>query len=1202
MTSRNTRPVTRLIAVFACLAPAAQAYPQDVPPPGKWTVLIHGRTDVLGSTTYDELADPTDDAGWMGKVAEEVTGLNPSGVNIYKMNIDTFTIFSVQGTLPSDESKHHVVMFDWTETSDIPELSLAQEGAHTNNGDAQAPEGLPFSDDGYAYAAGDALYAFLRHHDAAEDVQALIGHSRGAVVASEVARRLILRGAPPEQVLYLDGEGEGGTCTGVDYIDQVFDAWAAPGAPVDWRNIRAEAAGCDVGGAPAITGAHNLNLSDTHTHGGDIHDDPPPVWSHLLEGDNLTVQNGLFVVAGDWTGADPDTRPLPTQADTFDPPTSVRPPILYNGHFEWGSLAGWRSHGGSGAAITTGSGLSFCVGSGGGASQTHSWFYMPPGEHRLGFSFDVTNASNDDTLRVTIEAPGISPTLVNEQSLSEQGLFDVTGILIPEIFSDSLCRVHFTIEFNTLWESCVTIEDVAIGAETRANQAERILTGAASGDGFGVSVAGAGDVDGDGVADIVVGAQANDAAGENAGAAYVYSGAAGERIHTFLGDRPNDLFGAAVAGVGDVNGDNRDDIIVGAPVLQTDGKSPGYASVFSGATGNEIHKLTDGASGADFGAAVGSTSDVDGDGVRDLIIGAPFVNEPGDTLPGSVYLYSGATGALLRAFTGESQNDRFGRAVAGVSDLDNDGAGDVLVGAFLNDAGGVSAGRAYVLSGATGATIHTMTGDAAGDQFGWSVDSAGDVNQDGSDDLIVGAWANDAAGTNSGAAYVYCGATGDRIYTFTGDMSGDELGLAVAGAGDLDLDGVPDLIVGANQFQNGGSGYVSVYSGASGALLHRWSGELNEDEFGGRISALRDTNGDGLNDLLVGAPVSDAGGANAGRAYILTSLFPDPAPPPRIASLTAAPDPVEQGASLTLSISGVDDPTDPGGDPAFHEFWRDADGDKQFNPDFDQRLFASSDPDVAGVTVNTAAFTCGMNRFFARVQSATAPLVWSAYVVEDVLIIGPPVIESLQATPDPAVRGQFIDLQAIDVLDPKAVDGEPAAVEFFRDSNGNGALEPGSDSLLAVDGAGDDGWGVNDIDTSGLVLGTHVFFARAQSAVEPSIYGDPVRRAVAVFEPPSIGSLAASPDPVEQGQPLTLEVVGVDDPADPEGHPALVAFYVDSNRNGFFDPQTDLQVGTDADPQGGWTVQAPTDQLPLGANRFFARARSSVAATGWSPR
>ncbi|MCH7879476.1 MAG: FG-GAP repeat protein [candidate division Zixibacteria bacterium] len=226
----------------------------------------------------------------------------------------------------------------------------------------------------------------------------------------------------------------------------------------------------------------------------------------------------------------------------------------------------------------------------------------------------------------------------------------------------------------------------------------------------------------------------------------------------------------------------------------------------------------------------------------------------------------------LYVFTGEAVDDMFGYSVSGAGDVNNDGFADLIVGAFQNDAGGNEAGRAYVYSGRTGGLLHTFTGEAVGDVFGGSVSGAGDVNNDGFADLIVGAFNNDAGGNSAGRAYVYSGQTGALLHTFTAEAADDWFGVSVSGAGDVNNDGFADLIVGAWTNDAGGSdaGRAYVYSGQTGTLLHTFTGEAASDVFGFSVSGAGDVNNDGFADLIVGAILNDAGGSDAGPGRMST--------------------------------------------------------------------------------------------------------------------------------------------------------------------------------------------------------------------------------------------------------------------------------------------------------------------------------------------
>ena len=331
------------------------------------------------------------------------------------------------------------------------------------------------------------------------------------------------------------------------------------------------------------------------------------------------------------------------------------------------------------------------------------------------------------------------------------------------------------------------------------------FTGEATNDQFGFSVSGTGDVNNDGFADVIVGARFNGAAGDSAGRAYVYSGQTGALLYTFTGEAARDRFGISVSGAGDVNNDGYADVIVGAWLNDAGGSDAGRAYVYSGQTGTLLYTFTGEAAYDLFGIFVSGAGDVNNDGFADVIVGA-FHNYAGGIHAGRAYVYSGQTGALLYTFTGEGGNNLFGYSVSGAGDVNNDGFADVIIGALGNSAGGIDAGRAYVYSGQTGGLLYTFTGEAAYDLFGISA-GAGDVNNDGFADVIVGASRHDAGGTNTGRAYVYSGQTGALLYTFTGEAAADQFGYSVSGAGDVNDDGYADLIAGS-PFNGAGRAYV----------------------------------------------------------------------------------------------------------------------------------------------------------------------------------------------------------------------------------------------------------------------------------------------------------------------------------------------------------------------------------------------------------
>ncbi len=383
----------------------------------------------------------------------------------------------------------------------------------------------------------------------------------------------------------------------------------------------------------------------------------------------------------------------------------------------------------------------------------------------------------------------------------------------------------------------------------------------------------AADQDGDGIDDtidncpLVYNPSQDDINADNVGDACECAGT----IHEFTGTDASGNFGSAVSGAGDVNNDGYSDLIVGA--YSAGVSLAGKAYVYSGLDGTLLYTFNGAAAFDGLGYSVSGAGDINNDGFDDVIVGAPFHAEWWGVDVGRAYVYSGATGGVLRTFTGQTEHDFFGDAVSGAGDVNNDGFDDVLVGARQSGVTGSDKGRVYVYSGATGSSIHQLFGETIGDNFGGAVSDLGDINGDNFDDFVVGAKFNAVGGTDAGRAYVYSGINKALLYTYTGSAMGDFLGVSVSGVGDQNSDGINDFIIGAFQSDAGGvnSGRVFVHSGSTGTLINTFDGTAGE-ALGVTVSSAGDVNGDGIDDLLLGAAGNDAGGSDAGRAYVYSGV------------------------------------------------------------------------------------------------------------------------------------------------------------------------------------------------------------------------------------------------------------------------------------------------------------------------------------------
>lgn len=344
-------------------------------------------------------------------------------------------------------------------------------------------------------------------------------------------------------------------------------------------------------------------------------------------------------------------------------------------------------------------------------------------------------------------------------------------------------------------------------------------------------------------------------------------------IYSIVEDQPGERFGWAASDFADVDRDGAHEFLVSDPAhANASGPRAGHTDLRSGRTGALLRRFEGQAQEA-HGFAIADAGDVDGDRVHDVLAGAPqaltVACGPANG-PGHAYVYSGRTGALLLTLTGEAVGDQFGYAVAGAGDVDRDGRADVVVGAPCNDARGADGGRVYVHSGRDGHLIRIVEAEAAGDMFGAGAGPAGDVDRDGVADHAVGA--PDAGDGDRGVAYVLSGGNGRRILRLAGDDTNVDFGLFfVAGVGDVSGDRRPDVYVADFSAGPGGNGEgrAYVFSGRTGRALHTFVGDQPGDGLGPGRSA-GDVDRDGRNDLAIGSYLSSEGAPQAGKVEVFS--------------------------------------------------------------------------------------------------------------------------------------------------------------------------------------------------------------------------------------------------------------------------------------------------------------------------------------------
>ncbi|MBN1188258.1 MAG: FG-GAP repeat protein, partial [Dehalococcoidales bacterium] len=500
----------------------------------------------------------------------------------------------------------------------------------------------------------------------------------------------------------------------------------------------------------------------------------------------------------------------------------------------------------------------------------------------------------------------------------------------------------------------------AFNPDTPLSGADASFLGENQNDYSGYSVAPAGDVNGDGYDDLLIGAYRHN---NYTGKTYLILGkdppnwgsgfnlAAADA--SFLGENQDDYSGHAVASAGDINNDGYDDFLIGAYWKDTEngglsgkaylilGKNtPDWGNNYSLANADASYLGEDGSDHA--GCSVSIAGDVNNDGYDDFLIGA-YQNDAGGSWKGKAYLILGSNdpnkwqtnlnlSGADAAFCGENNFDYAGCAVSTAGDVNGDDYDDFLIGAWGNSEVQDDAGETYLILGKDtpdwgnnyplSNAQASFRGEAEDDRSGSSVATAGDVNGDGYDDCLIGAYWNDYSASSAGQAYLVLGestpgwgmnfALSGADASFVGETSYDYAGFSIATAGDINSDGFDDFLIGAYSANGSSIGAGKTYlmmgntetnwgrhfalSGADASFL----GEELNDESGISVASAGDVNNDGFPDLLIGANRYDDDENeidNIGKTYLLLGRAA-----PGITVSDISGDTTEAGGTATFTI------------------------------------------------------------------------------------------------------------------------------------------------------------------------------------------------------------------------------------------------------------------------------------------------------------
>ena len=351
-------------------------------------------------------------------------------------------------------------------------------------------------------------------------------------------------------------------------------------------------------------------------------------------------------------------------------------------------------------------------------------------------------------------------------------------------------------------------------------------------------------------------------------------GGEAELLHRFDGVSVSERLGEALSIGGDINADGTPDILLGAEFADVGGFTrAGLVMVFSGLDSSLLYQFAGSADFENFGTSVVSPGDMNGDGFDDILVGSPGADPLALANAGAIDIFSGADGSSLLHLDGTATDALFGSAVAALGDITGDGVPDFMVSEVGRNA---NDGRVYVYSGLTGTVIYQKDGISAA-SLGTAISSAGDYDLDGTADFMIGSPFADTGGRiDNGVVQIFSGLTGLEILFLEGLSALDYFGSSLSGNQFLDDDSVPDFIIGSPNRNPGAipsAGAATVFDGATATLLYQVTGTSIADNLGNSVALTGDVNGDGFGDFIIGARLVDVGGnTDAGSVFVFSGI------------------------------------------------------------------------------------------------------------------------------------------------------------------------------------------------------------------------------------------------------------------------------------------------------------------------------------------